>query len=268
MNQNTENIEELLGPENFLIDDRRFLDPINQGFDEIEAEAKAKGQVIIPTCCKDTAKLLRRATEFGLTMADFEIFLAGLIKHPYQDLKKYKDLDERSKIEAYVEDVFSLAECLDRPELRNYFLDSVLGELKEQIYGFAPNVYTRIERGLAKKVQALDLEGQNAMERNSNPDFTLHRQVLAIYYLFEYNKVTKQNTNVTDMARFTQFLTGREGNTSKIQNTGIYKEWGMVLGKNEKRNQQDLEFVKGRFLKLGMSEIVRMIENDMDGMES
>ncbi len=98
----------------------------------------------------------------------------------------------------------------------------------------------------------------------TNPEFTTSRQVLAIYYLLEYFKVDFKDIDRTNLARFTQFLTGKEANNNNIANTNIYKKWGNLFGKTPKKNKQDLIFIKTYFGKLRLMEIVKMIENDSD----
>jgi|GEM_PF-4432901 len=100
--------------------------------------------------------------------------------------------------------------------------------------------------------------------QTTNPEFTTSRQILAIYYLLEYMKVDFNDIDRTNLARFTQFITGKEANNSKIVNTTIYKKWGQLFGKSPKKNKQDLLFIKIYFEKLQLLEIVKMIENDSD----
>jgi hypothetical protein len=101
-------------------------------------------------------------------------------------------------------------------------------------------------------------------EENPNPEFTTARQVLAIHYLLTYCKVDFSMIDKTHLSRFTQFLTGKEANNTKIVNTTIYKKWKAVLHKSDKKSHQDLTYIRSFFEKMGMTEVVKMIDNDMD----
>ena len=68
----------------------------------------------------------------------------------------------------------------------------------------------------------------------ANPEFTTSRQVLAVHYMFEYMNLERNHINKTDVARFIQFLTGKEANNPKIENTSIYKKWKKILSKEDK----------------------------------
>jgi hypothetical protein len=104
-----------------------------------------------------------------------------------------------------------------------------------------------------------------AMQPNSNPEFTTHRQVLAIYHLLNHCKVNLSLVNKTDLARFSQFLTGKEANNPKIENTNIYKIWKGIYSKTEKGNAQDLRYIRDFFSKLGLMEICENIDKDING---
>ncbi|WP_052600233.1 hypothetical protein [Aureispira sp. CCB-QB1] len=115
------------------------------------------------------------------------------------------------------------------------------------------------------KNQLKDTSPSNTKE--TNPEFTTARQVLALYYLFTYLKLDFEFVNNTDLARFTRFLTGKEIN-GKIINTNIYKKWKKVLVKRDKEQVQDLEYIKQYFNKLGLSEVIKLIDNDIDSYKS
>jgi len=88
-----------------------------------------------------------------------------------------------------------------------------------------------------------------------NPDFTTARQVLAVHYLLRYCQVTQASN--ADVARFIEFLTGKNYKN-------IYKRVCNPLGSRDKELTEDLRFVRVFFEKLGMAEIVKMINNEMD----
>lgn len=97
----------------------------------------------------------------------------------------------------------------------------------------------------------------------TNREFTTARQVLAIYHLLHFAQVRFENINKTDLARFTQFLTGKEAGNAKIENTTIYKRWKNIYSKSEENNIEDLRYIKTFFEKLGLFEIVKAIDNEM-----
>jgi hypothetical protein len=87
-----------------------------------------------------------------------------------------------------------------------------------------------------------------------NKEFTTARQVLAIHYLLKYCQV--KNVDDTEKARFVHFLTGKN-----LDN--IYKKVQSPLGGANKYVAEDLKFVRGYFERLGMKEIVKMINNEI-----
>lgn len=92
-----------------------------------------------------------------------------------------------------------------------------------------------------------------------NRDFTTTRQVLAIEYLLSKLGIDSSNTDKTVIARFIQFLTGRQPDLLP-QNTSIYS---FIGGKNisSKAYNNDCDFVAGEFDKLGLGEIADLIRN-------
>lgn len=99
---------------------------------------------------------------------------------------------------------------------------------------------------------------------NTNPDFTIARQVLALYYLLEHYKFPFGDIDKTALARFTQFLTGRHSD-SDISNTNIYSRWKKIHNKTEKKQKKDLVFIKQYFIDLQLYEVAKMIDNDIKG---
>jgi hypothetical protein len=135
----------------------------------------------------------------------------------------------------------SYEELIDKLESKINILKSKYPEIKEELAG---------EKG------------------TNNPEFTTARQILAFHYMFEYMNLNRSYINKTDVARFIQFLTGKEANNSKIENTTIYKKWKKILNKEDKQQVQDLEYIKQYFSKLQLFEIVKMIDNDIDSYKS
>ncbi|MFP5265563.1 MAG: hypothetical protein ACLGJB_27050 [Blastocatellia bacterium] len=113
-----------------------------------------------------------------------------------------------------------------------------------------------------EKLMALEILSESRKEPQAeseavtrNPEFTTARQVLAIHYLLQYRQMT-QATNA-DVARFIEFLTGKN-------NKNIYKRVCNPLGSRDKELTDDLRFIRAFFEKLGLTEIVKMINNEIN----
>jgi len=85
-------------------------------------------------------------------------------------------------------------------------------------------------------------------------DFTTARQVLSVHYLLKYANV--KNVDKTEIARFIQFLTGKN-----LDN--IYKKLQNPFKVNDKALKEDLRFVRDYFERLNLPEIVKMINNEI-----
>jgi len=103
-------------------------------------------------------------------------------------------------------------------------------------------------------------------ENEKNKEYTIARQVLAIHYMLEQLGVS-QYIDKTEIARFAQFLTGRELGASNIKNTNIYKRVNSVLSNSEKAAESDLQFVREYFEKLGLSLISEKITKEINSKE-
>jgi hypothetical protein len=101
-------------------------------------------------------------------------------------------------------------------------------------------------------------------ESIGSPEFTTRRQVLAFYYLT--NEFTDCTTDKTAIARFIQFLTSKETAIKEIKDTNIYKLVKQPFSKagNKNATNKDLQYISNYFEKMGMLEIVRKIDNDID----
>ncbi|MBI5539063.1 MAG: hypothetical protein HY951_03325 [Bacteroidia bacterium] len=86
-------------------------------------------------------------------------------------------------------------------------------------------------------------------------DYTTARQVLAVHYLLQYYNV--KNVDKTEIARFIQFLTGKN-----LDN--IYKKIQNPFKVNDKSVKDDLRFVREYFEKMGMAEVVKMINSELN----
>ena len=66
-----------------------------------------------------------------------------------------------------------------------------------------------------------------------------------------------KNTDKTEIARFIQFLTSKNYDN-------IYKRVLNPFNVNDKVFREDLRFVRGYFERLGLYELVKMINNELD----
>ncbi|MBA3285021.1 MAG: hypothetical protein H0U27_08185 [Nitrosopumilus sp.] len=108
---------------------------------------------------------------------------------------------------------------------------------------------------------------QNEIEtKGSNKEFTTARQVLAIHYLMEELNVFAK-ADKTEVARFIQFLTGKETGVSKINDTTIYKKVKSPFSKNDKQLESDLRFIRIYFEKLGLISITDKINKEINSKE-
>lgn len=99
-------------------------------------------------------------------------------------------------------------------------------------------------------------------DETKNTEFTTSRQVLAIHYLLKTLEV--KNADKTEIARFIQFLTGKEAGNKKIKNTTIYKKVCNPFRSNDITLKEDLKYVKSFFDKLGLYNVSLLIENELN----
>ena len=90
---------------------------------------------------------------------------------------------------------------------------------------------------------------------DKSKEFTTARQVLAVHYLLKYANV--KNVDKTEITRFIHFLTGKN-----FEN--IYKKLQNPFKLNDKSLKEDLRFIQDYFERLGMIEIVKMINNELN----
>ncbi len=103
--------------------------------------------------------------------------------------------------------------------------------------------------------------------KEGNKEFTTARQVLAVTYLLDELKVDRNNTSLTEIAKFIQFLTGKEAGVTKINDTTIYKRVKKPLSKTDKATESDLQFIRIYFEKLGLQGIVKRINKEIGSKE-
>jgi len=139
---------------------------------------------------------------------------------------------------------------------------------REKHRRFAKNIKSEIEyrRNLLRTQTDAGAKSKGKRESQAvaetitrNPEFTTARQVLAIHYLLQYCQASQ--TSSADVARFIEFLTGKNYKN-------IYKRVCNPLGSRDKELSEDLRFVRSFFEKLGLTEIVKMINNEISSGSS
>lgn len=151
---------------------------------------------------------------------------------------------------------------------RQIFLDNPPNEIHFS-WGSINGVHTRPEevqkgierflKGYKKRIDFFSQKAQEATEqakgaksgRASTP-----QQVLAMHYLFEYLQV--RNVDQTQKARFIAFLTGK--NTKNIYDAIR----NPLSTRNQEFRKRDLQAIRPLFEGLGLTEIVKMINNELE----
>ena len=95
-----------------------------------------------------------------------------------------------------------------------------------------------------------------------NKEFTTARQVLAMTFLLKRCGINPID-NPTPVAKLIQFLTNREANAKRIQNTTIYKLVTKPFRENETTLLKDLHFIRNYFQDIGIPEIVVDIDREI-----
>lgn len=127
-------------------------------------------------------------------------------------------------------------------------LDRHLLEGRDRYGGFQP-----IRRGFVPTPETESEAKKNIKERRGSQ----YQIALAMYYLLQY---TKANCPNTKKAKFVSFLTGYSENTLRQQWSNIHSK------KNEDGVswENDMKVVRNYFQELGLTEIVKMIDNDLE----
>ncbi|THU34207.1 hypothetical protein FAM09_24625 [Niastella caeni] len=119
------------------------------------------------------------------------------------------------------------------------------------------------EQLIEKLVPKVAVEDMNREETGGkNKDFTTARQVLALHYLLKQLGINIVD-NPSSIAKFIQFLTGREVNANRIQDTTIYKKVVKPFNLNDKTLKRDLEFIIPFFKEIGLMAAVKDIEDEI-----
>ena len=110
-----------------------------------------------------------------------------------------------------------------------------------------------------------DLAEQRYLDepRESVTASTTAMQVLAIHFLLKHCGINPidQPANV---ARFLQFLTGKETKARKIQNTNLYKNVAHPFKEHDKTLLKELKAIREYFEKMCLDDIVTMIDREIE----
>ncbi|HYE71999.1 MAG TPA: hypothetical protein VEF04_01660 [Blastocatellia bacterium] len=119
-------------------------------------------------------------------------------------------------------------------------------------------------RSKLRKIQELDRHFELSKTKktdqvpensNLNSEFTTARQVWAIHFLLEASGLSRDRVEKTEVARFIEFLTGKNFDN-------IYKRVRNLHSVSEESSQKDLDFVREYFNKLGLTSIVKKIDQE------
>lgn len=99
---------------------------------------------------------------------------------------------------------------------------------------------------------------QPEMERK-NPEFTTARQVLALHYIFEHLQVRGTEIDKAAKERFAHFLTGKSQQNIHAAFTDPH-----LQPKTKNFRFEDLQYIRKYFEDLGLAEIVKSINNQLE----
>jgi hypothetical protein len=92
----------------------------------------------------------------------------------------------------------------------------------------------------------------------ANKEFTTARQVLALHYMLEQLEINNSEVDRTVKADFAEFLTGRN-------NKNLYDAFqNPFITKGKQFRYDDLQYIRVHFEKLGLSKIVKRINEQLD----
>jgi len=260
-NQPSQDKTELLGVDDFLI----VATPLRVNQSENEKKAREENKTFVVVRNKFVASYLEGALRIGVSEEDFKIFESAFKGKDYQDFVKFNDLPKSEMMKAYVNDAVSYAKLFHSPELQKHFIECVLQEFWVGVGEIREPLFYKLKAAFKEKMNEV-LENQDTVEKG-NPEFTQRQQVLALHYLFKVLDVNRLNTDQTNLAKFTHFITGKEMGNSPIKNSGAYKLWKNPLGKAGKNILRDLAIVKSQFEMLGLAKVIELIKKDMDSIE-
>jgi len=115
----------------------------------------------------------------------------------------------------------------------------------------------------AKRLEAYQKLGyisstENEEETKRNNEFTTARQVLAMHFIFDQLQVRSNEIDRKVKAEFAQFLTSKN-------HKNVYDAFqNPFVTKQKKFRFEDLQYIRTYFENLGLSEIVKAINNQLD----
>lgn len=231
-----------------------------------EREAREKGKIPVVACSNETKSIFERLIKrFDPDEKTISIFQSG-----FNDLKLtyllryvfYNSLQELNDVRPvdYIDEVFSLANGL-KGDVREFFLNEFEFEFERE-NSLDKNLWKTRDKVLNEFKARREKETVSKLEtvpmtpvKKKHKDFTTARQVLAMYYLFEFLKV--ENIDRTIKARFIEFLTCKNYDS-------IYDKLEKPFKDNPTTARKDLQYVRQHFENLGLMDIARMISNDME----
>lgn len=212
-----------------------------------------EGKILAPLCCKPTIEIFEGLRKFNPSKDEYDVFIHGLRNHPFS--REFK----QSGNESYTLDlIFEQAELL-QPKLREYYLDSMRTDMVRMFETATPLKLKFQKMFDERRKEHFPLPEPKADMDATQPvnrDFTTARQVLAMHYIFEFLQV--RGVDQADKARFIEFLTGK--NYKNIYDM-VRKPLSTSTG-NFRR--EDLQFIRPFFENLGLTEISKMIGNELD----
>ena len=107
--------------------------------------------------------------------------------------------------------------------------------------------------------KAFDSETETQELESKNSEFTTARQVLALYYIFEHLQIRGTEVDKAAKERFVQFLTGKSQQNIHAAFTNPH-----INAKTKKFRFEDLQYIRKYFEDIGLSEIVKAINNQLD----
>lgn len=163
------------------------------------------------------------------------------------------------------------------PVLQTLSLKEKIRFLKECIINFEHDVendtfltlaelnegyYKKCQKALKKFEQLSILNEEKTQAEPSqphtsrNPDFTTARQVLAVHYLLLAAGMRQNGIDKSNEARLIEFLTGKNYRN-------IYDRVREPLKLSDKEAEKDLKYIKPYFEKLGLFNVIELIEKEL-----
>lgn len=227
------------------------------------------GKTLHVVCCNDTLGYLQGLVPYEPDERDFSLFVnAFSTPHIFrQDGTVHLIMREPEMHGDFFKLVSEKVNELSRADLKEYFFKCLEIDIKLDTHRGTTG---KSKFPIMKFIEGLDEVKKTALnekplanfepENNPpNPDFTTARQVLAVLYLLEYCQV--KEVDKTQKARFIEFLTGKNYDN-------IYKAVRSPLAsKVGNFRREDLQFIRPFFENLGLVEIVKMINNQLDKID-